>query len=183
MRNKMKKRNGFTLVELLAVIVVLAIIMVIAIPSVLEAMNNAKKNSFVLYMEKVFKSTSEYYLQDSATEMAGAGYYIYDITTDIGQNSSGNFKGYVLVDASDVDDVQYIVYLNDKSYMALGHNASKDGFDKYKPNSYKAGDAANMKDPKSVCSHYLTSVKKTTDKECIKKEADPKKDNTVINIG
>ncbi len=69
MRNKMKKRNGFTLVELLAVIVVLAIIMVIAIPSVLEAMNNAKKNSFVLYMEKVFKSTSEYYLQDSATEI------------------------------------------------------------------------------------------------------------------
>ena len=35
----MKKRNGFTLVELLAVIVVLAIIMIIAIPAVLDLEN------------------------------------------------------------------------------------------------------------------------------------------------
>lgn len=36
-------KKGFTLVELLAVIVVLAIIMIIAIPAVVESMNNAKK--------------------------------------------------------------------------------------------------------------------------------------------
>ncbi|UKI28884.1 MAG: type II secretion system GspH family protein [Clostridium sp.] len=42
---KIKKviKKGFTLVELLAVIVVLAIIMIIAIPAVVESMNNAKK--------------------------------------------------------------------------------------------------------------------------------------------
>ena len=39
-------KKGFTLVELLAVIVVLAIIMIIAIPAVVESMNNAKKGSF-----------------------------------------------------------------------------------------------------------------------------------------
>ena len=32
----MKKRNGFTLVELLAVIVILAIILVIAVPKILN---------------------------------------------------------------------------------------------------------------------------------------------------
>ena len=38
------KNKGFTLVELLAVIVILAIIMIIAVPNVTEAMNNSKKN-------------------------------------------------------------------------------------------------------------------------------------------
>ena len=41
----MKKLNkkGFTLVELLAVIVVLAIIMVLTVPSVLSSMNSARQ--------------------------------------------------------------------------------------------------------------------------------------------
>ena len=38
----MKKRNGFTLVELLAVIIILAIILVIAIPQILKTINDAK---------------------------------------------------------------------------------------------------------------------------------------------
>ena len=49
----MKKKNGFTLVELLAVIVVLAIIMIIAIPSVLDVMNTARKKAFVMYVDKI----------------------------------------------------------------------------------------------------------------------------------
>jgi len=42
----MKNKNGFTLVELLAVIVILAIILVIAIPKIGAVVNNSKKNSF-----------------------------------------------------------------------------------------------------------------------------------------
>ena len=38
-----KNRKGFTLIELLAVIVILAIVMVVTIPSVLNAMDNAKR--------------------------------------------------------------------------------------------------------------------------------------------
>ena len=39
------KKNGFTLVELLAVIVILAIILVIAVPKISDTINNAKKGS------------------------------------------------------------------------------------------------------------------------------------------
>ena len=43
----MKKlnRKGFTLVELLAIIVILAVILVVAIPPILDAMDNSKKKS------------------------------------------------------------------------------------------------------------------------------------------
>ena len=41
-----KKRNAFTLIELLAVIVILAVILVIAIPRILDVIEESKKDSF-----------------------------------------------------------------------------------------------------------------------------------------
>lgn len=41
----MKKRNGFTLVELLAVIVILAIILVIAVPQIMSTIDDATQAS------------------------------------------------------------------------------------------------------------------------------------------
>ncbi len=46
MRNKKLNKKGFTLVELLAVIVVLAIILVITVPMILNTMGSAKSDSF-----------------------------------------------------------------------------------------------------------------------------------------
>ena len=40
---KRNNKNGFTLVELLAVIVILAIILVIAVPKVIGVINDSKK--------------------------------------------------------------------------------------------------------------------------------------------
>ena len=121
----MKKKNGFTLVELLAVIVVLAIIMIIAIPSVLDVMNSARKSSFVLYVDKVVTAVQTQYMYDAnGGAIAGAGYYVYDITQDLNLTSTGNYKGYVVVDATDVDDVQYIVSLYDNNYQLLNYNVT-----------------------------------------------------------
>ena len=52
----MDKRKGFTLVELLAVIVILAIIMIIAIPSVLDTLDTARKKTFIEYVFKVYQT-------------------------------------------------------------------------------------------------------------------------------
>ena len=51
----MKNNNGFTLVELLAVIVILAVIMVITIPTVLGNMSKAKQKSFNIVNETMKK--------------------------------------------------------------------------------------------------------------------------------
>ena len=40
------KKNGFTLVELLAVIVILAIILVIAVPKITDTIDNARRGSY-----------------------------------------------------------------------------------------------------------------------------------------
>ena len=45
-RNMREKRNAFTLIELLAVIVILAVILVIAIPRILDVIETSKKDSF-----------------------------------------------------------------------------------------------------------------------------------------
>ena len=43
----MKNKNGFTLVELLAVIAILAILVIVAMPNVLGMFNEAKQNTFI----------------------------------------------------------------------------------------------------------------------------------------
>ena len=57
-------KNGFTLVELLAVIVILALIMIIAIPSVMTVVNNARRQSFYLYAESIQSKALAKYQQD-----------------------------------------------------------------------------------------------------------------------
>ena len=43
----MKKKNGFTLVEVLAVIAILALILVIAVPKILDTLKTTRENTFI----------------------------------------------------------------------------------------------------------------------------------------
>ena len=157
---KMKNKNGFTLVELLAVIVVLAIIMIIAIPSVLDVMSNARKTSFVLYVEKIVGAVQTQYMYDAnGGSIKGAGLYVYDLTSDLNLNSTGDYKGYVLVDATDVDNVQYIVSMWDNNYRLLNYNISTAGMPTVETDTLLAYDASAVAQyagtPVAVCSsHY-----------------------------
>lgn len=56
----MKKKDGFTLVELLAVIVLLGIIMTIAIPNALKLGGNVKEQTYVTKIELIEKSAQSY---------------------------------------------------------------------------------------------------------------------------
>ena len=83
----MKKKNGFTLVELLAVIVILAIIMIIAIPAVLETMQSARKKTFKEYAMKMTSEGQKTYLADQLTMNPG-NCTLYRIKTDLGLNNT-----------------------------------------------------------------------------------------------
>ena len=111
----LKNKKGFTLVELLAVIVVLAIIMIIAIPNVLSSMDTAKKSSFIIEARKVLNKAQEQYQADTLTGSPKACYTITDLGTDTG----GKYKGYVTVSNN-----VFTIYLSDGEYRAEGATSS-----------------------------------------------------------
>ena len=117
------KKNGFTLVELLAVIVILAIIMIIAIPAVLETMQSARKKTFTEYATKVSNKGQEKYLADQLTINPGTC-ALYDIQKDLGYSNTGDYKGYVVVKNLN-DNVKVYVTLNDNNYMVYAADNSK----------------------------------------------------------
>ena len=61
----MKKKNGFTLVELLAVIAILAILVIIALPNVIKLFEKAKKNAFLTEVKTIYKESAKKYLNES----------------------------------------------------------------------------------------------------------------------
>ena len=97
----MNKEKGFTLVELLAVIVILAIIMIIAIPSVLGTVETAKRKTMLEFYQKVVTTTERKFIEDSnfrSLPHAGSvNHYLYDIKKDLDIPSTGSFAGFVAV--------------------------------------------------------------------------------------
>ena len=65
----MKKLNkkGFTLVELLAVIVILALLIIVVATTALPAMNNAKKSALNTYAKRVVEQAKTLYSTECLT--------------------------------------------------------------------------------------------------------------------
>ena len=105
------KNKGFTLVELLAVIVILAIIMIIAIPAVLNTMQSARRKTFLEYIDKVSINAETKYTSDQLEGLvSGNSSVIYNIKNDLNLSSTGDFDGYVLIDNNKV----YVTLYNDE---------------------------------------------------------------------
>jgi len=119
--------KGFTLVELLAVIVVLGIIMVIAIPNVMTTMENARIGTFKIYAQKVLTKAEEVYQSDVLLgNIDAGGSTCYDFT-DLGLASSGNYRGKVMVSINTVMEPTFTLYLSDNSYSVSGIDYSAAG--------------------------------------------------------
>jgi type IV pilus assembly protein PilA len=140
----MNNRKGFTLVELLAVIVILAIIMIIAIPSVLGTLTTARQKTFVEYVTRVYKAGQEQYLTLQQTDALGSvpnctalvtpetktiggykycksngGMVYFDIQKGLGLNSTGSYKGWVAVKPATGSSTTTTIYvaLYDGNYV------------------------------------------------------------------
>ena len=59
-----KKKNAFTLIELLAVIVILAVILVISIPRILDVIDVSKKDSFKTSAQIIADSAEKKYVEN-----------------------------------------------------------------------------------------------------------------------
>ena len=120
-------KKGFTLVELLAVIVILSVIMVIAIPSVITIMGSARQKVFTDYATKVASAAEKKYFADSLNgDISDSCCYLYDITKSIGLENTGDFKGYILVDVSDEEDPNYYISMYNSDFKLLNFDYTKD---------------------------------------------------------
>ena len=116
--------RGFTLVELLAVIVILAIIMIIAIPSVISTMKTAKNKSMINFAQKVLNQTEKVYLEKSnfggLPRPSQTTTYVFDIRKDLGFTNSGSYFG--ISDITLYDDNSYtlgITMSDDENYLVF----------------------------------------------------------------
>lgn len=122
-------KKGFTLVELLAVIVVLAIIMVIAVPTILGNLNIAKKKSFQLEAQRILDNAMAFYNSETLMGTPNLGTFTHaDSTTkeacynfsDFNMTPSG-YEGFVIVNHSTSGDTtEYKIYLTNNTYSYVG---------------------------------------------------------------
>ena len=100
-----KKRNAFTLIELLAVIVILAVILVISIPRILDVIETSKKDSFKTSAQLIADSAEKKYLEnklnnideeitcENVTKLSKEDYESCKITFDNEGNAKVNIIG------------------------------------------------------------------------------------------
>ena len=180
MKNIMKNKKGFTLVELLAVIVVLAIVMVLATRTVLPLMNKAKVQAFATEAGEAIRAASDtitiYSLgqidnlvdgndfKRSGTEVAGGkvtycfsikklvelGYY--DKASEDVTGASPEYEGVVIIE-NNFDDNSYKYHLimhNSEYYTNVEKSSVKNGDVK----QYVAA-SANVSEGKGInCTNY-----------------------------
>ena len=114
----MKKKRGFTLVELLAVIVILAVILIIAMPKISEVINNSKKASFEATAKTIASQAEKKYMENEVLGNTGSfecsdvvklnntDYASCNITFDdkgnalVTLNGSGKFAGLTIKNAT-----------------------------------------------------------------------------------
>lgn len=95
------KKNGFTLVELLAVIVILAIILVIAVPKITDTIDNARRGSLESSVKMVAAQAET---QKTVDIMYGEGVTFLDTGDCIG--SGAEWAG---LNSTDYDTCTYTI--------------------------------------------------------------------------
>ncbi len=109
----MKKSKGFTLVELLAVIVILAVLVLVATPAVTSIMQRSQQNSFKNEVLNIVKEFNTAFTEKSGKKIekktalttTDAANAVYNVTTT--GADAGSYK-YLCMTLSDLVEQQYI---------------------------------------------------------------------------
>ena len=152
--NKMKKlsKKGFTLVELLAVIVVLAILVLLAMPRVTSMMEKARINSFTVEANEIQKVAQTVYNDHllSGTDDASGGIacYTVDALIDGGylDKDKGEVIGAVVLEIPSSGNPTVHMYLSKGKYYIknLTTKAKSNNVNIGTNNLYSACNAANV---------------------------------------
>lgn len=117
-----KKRNGFSLVELLAVIILLGIIALIIVPSALKTLENSKKEAFHNSVIGLITSATNYMGENDFAEWTSGLTISYIQTNNLfDAKSIDKFTGGTLYNTNGTITVEKVT---DGSYCANGKKNS-----------------------------------------------------------
>lgn len=185
---KKLKENGFTLVELLAVIVILGIILIITIPTILNVMGSAKKKSFEVYANKSIKSANEKYFQGVMTGSPYSECIVYNIKNDLNIPDTGKYDGYILINLG-TNDLYLTLY--DEDYYIAGYHYNDNNskiVDNIKNYNKKAKDQLTPeylcnKSNGTTCKYFSNGENIIVENETINNEVINEADNSDNNPG
>ena len=117
-----KNQKGFTLVELLAVIVILAVIILIAVNAVLPQMQKARKKSFADEGLSFAKAAETAYVDRQ--ESGAKAFTVSDLKAHYVTKSDTNYKGCIIVQADGDGNISgKTIYLASNKWMIVAENA------------------------------------------------------------
>lgn len=121
----MKRKNGFTLVELLAVIVILSILMIVAVPNALKMSSKVKEKSYLTKIENI-ENAAKLYGENHINAVKGASCYAYDIGAD------KNIKKVEALNTKTCGKNQFPTLVLTVQDLAESNNLSYDNTNQYK---------------------------------------------------
>lgn len=149
------KRKGFTLVELLAVVVVLAILITIAVPAVNRVIKHAEKTGLYNYTNKIVQEiannwvlhSNEMKLNNAFDELDNVSIIMSLDSLNIDNNS--NYKGYVSYNNT-TDEFTSYIYDNKNMIVGLKNNDSRQASEVVK--KYDKNVVDTEINPSKICS-------------------------------
>lgn len=117
MKNLNKK--GFTLVELLSVIVILSVIVLIATNAVVPMADSAKKQVLAMEANTLVKAAQTLYVQNSSSSSAC---YTYDELMNSGliEKDDDSYTGSISIEVDGNGKYTYKIWLSNGQYMING---------------------------------------------------------------
>ncbi len=127
----MNNKSGFTLVELLSVIVILSVVVLIATNAVVPMMNDARRQVLATEANKFMMAAQNLYVKDNAS---GTKCYSYEevINSGLIEKNDEAYAGSFLIESNGEGKYTYKIWLSNGTNAVLGKSpdvTSKDVID------------------------------------------------------
>ncbi len=112
-------KKGFTLVELLSVIVILSVIVLIATNAVVPMADSAKKQVLAMEANSLVKAAQTLYIQENSTN---SKCYTYDEIIESGliEKNDDSYTGSISIEVGEDGNYSYKIWLSNGQYTING---------------------------------------------------------------